>query len=736
MSNLIKINKQFKKYNKIFSEMKEIYETNNINIKLPWNFNNQNFTKIFDLPIVYSKDQIYNNSDLITNYTNFISLSSRQLLSIMGYIQLDKILIISSNINFADACLGVLKNIKIIMFVYNNKEIGSFLKLKEKYKDNIDIYYIGSYLNNNTLNVIKNILSEIKIKLLTTVIVDSTTLNINNHQEKCIILSIFLTKYYLEKDGCFILFAHLPKTNNFYTYTLNLLYEQFMFHNLNEFTTYSKNCFISNLFVFSNLINENSKIDEKFIINMFNNNNNNNNNNNYKYNEMFLQNILLRWKALNYNYNEMLYNIKQTLNNKTKRLSYHKNITINKHDKTVPETTNDLSNQSQYIGDARDFQSRCHWGQKKLVLSEIQFLTKVCQKLNTKSLKDYAVVYVGAAHGFHFPILYNLFPELIWILYDPGKFSKEAHMHPEKQKVKIFNQFFTDDTIDHARQNAENRKILFISDIRLTPNEEAVMKDMISQAKWGTELGADYMLLKYKPPYEDENTKQFKTNTIDDLQLNPKYIKNPELKADDKTFLYLKGDVYIQLFAHIHSVELRLMVEKVNGKYELETINYGEIEKKMFYFNTNLRTSWSTENYDFLHYIPGYDSSIECVMEYLIIKNYYEYLHNIKDNNIIIQKMFDMAYFLEKIAHTTFINCNYDTMIRTIKKFEKENDDNKLKRIKLWKEISKLNIELSAKTQKEIIINTGKEVIGQERVNRAIKYLDRYITNRTFIKIE
>jgi hypothetical protein len=178
------------------------------------------------------------------------------------------------------------------------------------------------------------------------------------------------------------------------------------------------------------------------------------------------------------------------------------------------------------------------------------------------------------------------------------------------------------------------------------------------------------------------------------------------------------------------------MVEKVNGKYELETINYGEIEKKMFYFNTNLRTSWSTENYDFLHYIPGYDSSIECVMEYLIIKNYYEYLHNIKDNNIIIQKMFDMAYFLEKIAHTTFINCNYDTMIRTIKKFEKENDDNKLKRIKLWKEISKLNIELSAKTQKEIIINTGKEVIGQERVNRAIKYLDRYITNRTFIKIE
>ena len=734
MSNLIKINKQFTKYKNIMNEINNIKQNNNIIIKYPWDYYNQNYNKNKKTIITYSKN-IYSDNQII-NSTNFISIVSRLLISVMAYIQLNKILIVSSNINFADACLGVLKNVKIILFIYNNKEIGSFLKLKEKYKDNIDIYYIGIDLYYNT---IKNILLKTDIKLFNTIIVDNGRQDNINYPENGIITSILLSKYFLEKNGCFILYAKLPNKNNFYTYSFNLLYEQFMFHNLNELSTYASNNYIytSNIYVFSNLVNKLSNTDEellnKKLINKFNEKDTNNN---YKYNEMFLQNILLRWKALNYNYNEMLYNIKQTLNNKTKRLSYHKNININYYNNIVPETTNDLSNQSQYIGDARDFQSRCHWGQKKLVLSEIQFLTKVCQKLNTKSLKDYAVVYVGAAHGFHFPILYNLFPELIWILYDPGKFSKEAHMHPEKQKVKIFNQFFTDETLDHARKNAENRKILFISDIRLTPNEEAVMKDMISQAKWGTELGADYMLLKYKPPYEDENTKQFKTNTIDDLQINPKHIKNPELKADDKTFLYLKGDVYIQLFAHIHSVELRLMVEKVNGKYELDTINYGEIEKKMFYFNTNLRTSWSTENYDFLHYIPGYDSSIECVMEYLIIKNYYEYLHNIKDNNIIIQKMFDMAYFLERLARTTFINCNYDTMIRTIKKFEKENDDNKLKRIKLWKEISKLNIELSAKTQKEIIINTGKEVIGQERVNRAIKYLDRYITNRTFIKIE
>jgi hypothetical protein len=733
MNLLLKINKQFEKNKTLSNEIKHIEQNNNIIIKYPWNFNNQDFTEIRKTIVTYSKKNIYSNNEII-NHTNFININSRLVLSIMEYIQVDKILIVSSNINFADACLGVLKNIKIVLFVYNNNEIGSFLKLKEKYKDSIDIYYIGIELNYNAYNTIKNILSKKDIKLFNTIIVDDDV--DDDRQNNCVITSILLSKYFLDKNGCFILYANLPHQNNLLTYCFNLLYEQFMFHNLNEFSIH-RYWITTNIFVFSNLINNISKSDEELILNVLQNNyDHTNTNNNYKYNESFLQNILLRWKALNYNYNEILYNIKQTLNNKAKRLSYHRNINIYRENKIIPETTNDITNQAQYLGEARDFQSRCHWGQKKLLLSEIQFLTKVCQKLNTKSLKDYAVVYAGAAHGFHFPILYNLFPELIWLLYDPARFSKEAYMHPQKEKVKIFNQFFTDDTIKHAKQNSENRKILFISDIRLTPDEEAVMKDMTSQAKWGTDIGADYMLLKYKLPYDDENTKLYKTNTINDLQINPKYIKNPDLKADDKTFLYLKGDVYIQLFAHIHSVELRLMVENVNGKYELDTINYGEIEKKMFYFNTNLRTSWWTKDYDFLHYIPGYDSSIECVMEYFIIKNYYEYLHNIKDNNIIIQKMYDMAFLLEKSAHTTFINCNYDTMVRTIKKFEKENDENKLKRLKLWKEISKLNIELSAKTQKEIIMKSGKEILGQDRVNRAIKYLEKYITHRTFIKIE
>ena len=45
MSYLIKINKQFEKYQNIFNEINSINQ--NINIKFPWNFNNQDFTTIF-----------------------------------------------------------------------------------------------------------------------------------------------------------------------------------------------------------------------------------------------------------------------------------------------------------------------------------------------------------------------------------------------------------------------------------------------------------------------------------------------------------------------------------------------------------------------------------------------------------------------------------------------------------------------------------------------------------------
>src|SRR5437868_821867 len=62
------------------------------------------------------------------------------------------------------------------------------------------------------------------------------------------------------------------------------------------------------------------------------------------------------------------------------------------------------------------------WGQRKLLLSEIEFLTIYW---NAQEIPDPIVVYVGAAHGNHIPLLSEMFPSFEFHLYDPAKFNIE-----------------------------------------------------------------------------------------------------------------------------------------------------------------------------------------------------------------------------------------------------------------------------------------------------------------------
>ena len=73
-----------------------------------------------------------------------------------------------------------------------------------------------------------------------------------------------------------------------------------------------------------------------------------------------------------------------------------------------------------------------HWGQRKLFITELFFLTKY------QNLGD-VVIYAGAAPGNHIPFLTELFPQLKFILVDPNKF-----MISENDKIKIINEYFTD----------------------------------------------------------------------------------------------------------------------------------------------------------------------------------------------------------------------------------------------------------------------------------------------------
>jgi hypothetical protein len=700
--------------------------------------------------INYIEPYTYNLKTEATYYYNNKKPSNINLyqnLSIFSKINLKQILIITSNVNIIEYCLLLNKfHIqKIKIFVLNIDHLEKFILLKKKYKNLIDfnIYYIGYKFDYDMYITISSIIQNEKFS---SIILDYSDSNkLYNGNELSTALLILLINNFSDDNNYCINYNRLPIQNNNLIYLYNILFNCFYNHNLNDLYQYNYND-INNyktILLYNNFKQKISKKDEEFLIELLKSDGKINYN--YKLSEDFLNNMKHVWNKIVITHKENLERVKNILQNKTKRLVYHrnnlKNIDFTKITK-IPEFVSDIPvTNSVYDVDALDHQSKCHWGQKKLLLSEIQFFTRICKTLNIKSLKDYAVVYIGAAAGHHMPILYNLFPDLIWLLYDPAPFSKDIMKHPTKDKsVFVYNMYFTDDTLEHVRKNCQGRKILFISDIREETKEEDIIKDMRNQAFWGTELNSPFMLHKFRLPYEEleiipKSNLQFK--------LNDKLFINPNLKiTKNKNMLYLKGDIYLQIFPPPYSGELRLFVEQKDGKYEFAEYDYLDIENRLVYFNSYIRPYFYCSNddkickeYKYINYIPGYDTSVECLMEYKVVMDYYNYFFNIKDKKIIIQKLYDMNFYLEKLAYRKFITCNYDTTIKYFKKTNINNNYDKHYKLKIWKEISKFNIAISAKNQLKIIKEDGLSILGEKRYNKAQDYLKPFITNIKYVEL-
>lgn len=122
-----------------------------------------------------------------------------------------------------------------------------------------------------------------------------------------------------------------------------------------------------------------------------------------------------------------------------------------------------------------------HWGQRKLLLSEIEFLTE-------HGSPGCIVIYAGAAPGTHIPYLVKLFPEVqTFVLYDPADFNVT-----NSERIEVNQGFFTDEVASRLKERFRNDSVLFISDIRTADPkvmseeevEENVVSDMTMQMGW------------------------------------------------------------------------------------------------------------------------------------------------------------------------------------------------------------------------------------------------------------
>lgn len=280
-----------------------------------------------------------------------------------------------------------------------------------------------------------------------------------------------------------------------------------------------------------------------------------------------------------------------TINEKTPRSVYYsgKNIDENSKDNsitTITKTINDKIKQIKY--------EKLHWGQRKLLLSELEFLNSDYDK-NEKTL----IIYAGSARGTHLTFFFDIFPKIEWHLYDPNKFDYTLYNKKYRNIVKInyyykINNinptepgygFFTNEiakyyTTDEYKIGNKYNRILFVSDIRIMPPDKdfstreaketyvkkflvQVDEDMIYQENWVKIINPRAALLKFKLPYP--------------------------FVGMSKCYKYLLGTIQIQAFGPVDTSESRLYVKNYNHKLIPKYYNLIRYDQRMAYINTFMR---------------------------------------------------------------------------------------------------------------------------------------------------
>jgi hypothetical protein len=321
------------------------------------------------------------------------------------------------------------------------------------------------------------------------------------------------------------------------------------------------------------------------------------------------------------------------------------------------ETLDDIKTELPYENTKSVMRLGTHNGQRKLLLTEIQFLTNVRNSGNKYCL------YAGSAPGNKTFYLSTLFPDITFILIDPNKFdlklddgsSHRYRPHPNivhlvnksspdtadlkcniiktsdyltaitsaDYKIFIIQDFMTNEIAKELKA----LDIVFISDIRSNIHNKAFPMDF--DIYWNNSMMFNWInimrphssMLKIRTPYLDEN----KNIEIDDhIKADFEQSKGfgLDILADYKAgrMILPTGRLFVQAWAPKSSTEMRLVIKEsdINKPFEYDLT---QIESKLFYYNVIERT-W------FYHTNPNADPRIgfcncgDCSLENKIWTDY------------------------------------------------------------------------------------------------------------------
>ena len=265
---------------------------------------------------------------------------------------------------------------------------------------------------------------------------------------------------------------------------------------------------------------------------------------------------------------------------------------------------------------------KLHWGQRKLLLSEIDLFNRVADIIGHEKFKkdNISLVYPGAAHGDHLLIEMEMYPNLIIYLWDPAKYNEVLYIadfmrrgmdipqqysarHIEMAKKyskrvfinmelsnETYNEYWTNATtgnipknyitengyftqksaecfLKYRKEQNDKSPILFVSDIRLFTKDAApslLSNNIIKDFHDSIALKIITEKMRHEDYVRDMQLQKdwFEFVNADYGLFKFKLKTKNYIKEQDTQYQYLDGDIVLQAWAPVTSTETRLFVQK------------------------------------------------------------------------------------------------------------------------------------------------------------------------------
>lgn len=276
-----------------------------------------------------------------------------------------------------------------------------------------------------------------------------------------------------------------------------------------------------------------------------------------------------------------------------------------------------------------------HYGQRKLALDEIDFLTRVVKP----GVCTY-VLYIGASPGIKTAYVASLFPRVRMLCVDPCDFAIKPHpgvtittVDPglcnltadviTAHNITCLQAYMTTKLIEQIKPLAP--QWFLISDARTAcyndePQDSDICYNFAQQYNWIRALEPQLSILKFRHPFHEQDPREFRRETNSILmqsEFRPAREAGLDIIADyhTKTLTFFDGELTLQPWSPNLSTEVRLLT---SGKTLRNWGDHLTYEGKMFYYNTSIRrgVEFQTEP------IPHMCKCADCALEQSIWRRY------------------------------------------------------------------------------------------------------------------